>query len=63
MALEATQPVTKMSTITITITRDPVWDLKAASAYGWPLDHFQVPIVWKFWESQPAGPLSACPGL
>ena len=41
MALESTQPVTEMSTRSIS------WWVKAAGTYGWQPYHLHVPIVLK----------------
>jgi hypothetical protein len=57
MARGSAQPLTEI------ITRDISWRVKAADAYGSQLCHLHVLTVYKFWQSQPPGALSACTGL
>jgi hypothetical protein len=57
MTLGSTQPLTEMS------TKDISWGVKAAGSWGWETYHLYVPIVYKFWETQPLETLRACPGI
>jgi len=57
MALGPTQPLKEMRTRSIS------WGVRGASAYGSLPEHLYVPIFEKFWEPQPPGDLTPCPGL
>jgi hypothetical protein len=60
MALGSTQPLTEMS------TRNILWRVKAAGAYGWQPYHLHVTIVLKYGSLnllEPSGPVQACNGI
>ena len=60
MTLGSTQPLTEMSTTTIS------WGVKAAGEYSWQSNHLHVPIVLKSWSLnllEPSGPVQACTGI
>ena len=60
MALGLTQPLTEMSTRTIS------WEVKTTGAQGWQPYHLHVPIVLKSGNVsllEPSGPVQACNGI